>query len=231
MSDFHGRVADPLPAELHMLAANADEYRSRLSDISWMMQLLCQPIARRANQEDQVDGRFFAKRFDCNRLESEADVLACSLYVDLNAVHAGIVDTPEKSEFTSAFDRIRARWQSVGSELGEVGLLSCSGSGSDEWLAPLQLDEKAEDYTSAQANCNPIRSARISDKGFLPMTIEQYLALLDAIGRMVRSGKRGRIPPELPPILRRLTADIDHWLDGLFQRFARPSLQSVVANT
>lgn len=226
-----GSAADPLPAELRMLSVNAEEYRGRLSDISWMMRLLCQPIARRANQEDQVDGRFFAKRFDCNRLETEADVLACSIYVDLNAVHAGIVDTPEKSEFTSAFDRIRARWQSVGSELGDPAMISCSSSGWDEWLAPLQLDEKAEDYTSAQVSCNSIRSARISNKGFLPMTIEQYLSLLDTIGRMVRSGKRGRIPPSLPPILKRLTADVDSWLDRLLQRFAQPSLQSAVANT
>ena len=104
-----GSVPDPKPCEIGLLLPKAHEYRWRLSDISWMMRLACQPIARRANKEDQVDGRFFAKRYECQRLETWADVLCCSIYVDLNVVRAGIAETPEESEFTSAFDRIRAR--------------------------------------------------------------------------------------------------------------------------
>ena len=46
-----------------------NEYRRRLSNISWMMRLACQRIAVRANKEDDVDGRFF-KRFDCQRLKT-----------------------------------------------------------------------------------------------------------------------------------------------------------------
>ena len=55
-----GSVPDPKPCEIGLLLQKADQYRARLSDISWMMRLACQPIARRANQEDEVDGRFFA---------------------------------------------------------------------------------------------------------------------------------------------------------------------------
>jgi hypothetical protein len=62
-----GSAPDPKPCEIGLHLRNVDQYRSRLSDISWMMRLACQPIARRANQEDEVDGRFFAKRFDCQR--------------------------------------------------------------------------------------------------------------------------------------------------------------------
>ena len=111
------------------------------------MRLACQPIARRANQEDEVDGRFFAKRFDCRRLETWADVLSCSIYVDLNVIRAGMAETPETSEFTSAFDRLRARWQAMQQELETEAPLSLrSAEVADSWLAPVFLDERAEVY-------------------------------------------------------------------------------------
>jgi hypothetical protein len=59
-----------------------DELRSRLAHISWFMRLLCRPIARRANKEDEVTGRFFAQRFGCRRILDLAGLLACSIYVD-----------------------------------------------------------------------------------------------------------------------------------------------------
>jgi hypothetical protein len=228
-----GSIPDPKPCEIGLLLQNVDEYRARLSDISWMMRLACQPIARRANQEDEVDGRFFAKRFDCKRLETCADVLSCSIYVDLNLVHAGIAETPEDSEFTSAFDRIRARWQSTQDEMGTSNRLP-SVKDADSWLAPIFLDERAEAYagtitsqTECQIDhdasplpcCNPTGAPRISNKGFLPITCDQYLSLLDILGRVVRHGKRGFIPPELPPILERLQVDANSWLESVLDLF------------
>ncbi len=225
-----GSIPDPKPCEIRLLLRDVDEYRRRLADISWMMRLACQTIARRANQEDDVDGRFFAKRFDCERLETWADVLACSIYVDLNWIHAGMAETPEESEFTSAFDRLRARWQSVQDELGTSVSLP-SDDEADDWLAPIFLDERAEAYVGPETVhsasdsgdrspfCNPIGAARISNLGFLPMTREQYLSLLDTLGRMVRQGKRGFIPAGLPPILERLKVEPQTWLDSLLDSF------------
>ncbi len=95
--------------------------------------------------EDDVDGRFFAKRFESDRLETEADVLACSLYVDLNWIHAGMADTPEQSHYTSAADRIRARWRAMAIEFGgESGKKMSEFPPDDDWLAPIFLDERAE---------------------------------------------------------------------------------------
>ena len=153
-------------------------------------------------------------------------MLACSIYVDLNVIHAGIVNTPEESAFTSAFDRIRSRWKDIETELdGERQ--PHSKADSADWLAPIYLDESADAYKSVEAAStgNPVGSPRISDKGFLPITIDQYLSLLDIVGRVLRTGKQGRIPPDLPPIVTRLKLDPSSWLESLLGFFAmRPSL-------
>ena len=221
-----GSAAEPTSVELRYFEQDADEYRKRLSDISWFMRLLCQPIARRANQEDGVDGRFFAKRFDCSRLKSEADVLACSLYVDLNAIHAGIADTPEQSAYTSAFDRIRSRWRSIQQELAATPCATFNDDArADAWLAPIFLDERAEAYEGVeQASAwNPIGAPRVSNKGFLPITCAQYLTLLDSIGRLLRQDKRGNIPHDLPPILDRLQIGAEHLVHSITELFTGPS--------
>ena len=240
-----GSVPDPKPCEIGLLLQQVDQYRSRLSDISWMMRLACQPIARRANKEDEVDGRFFAKRFDCRRLETWADVLSCSIYVDLNLIRAGVAETPEESEFSSAYDRIQARWQTMQDDMSTPAR-PVSGEQPDAWLAPVFLDERTEAYagttlpgsdgssrhdSSPSPSCNPIRAPRISNKGFLPMTRDRYLSLLDVLGRVVRVGKRGFIPPELPPILERLHLDPRSWLESLLELFGADPIRTPAVNT
>jgi hypothetical protein len=240
-----GTIPDPKPCEIGLLMPYVAEYRKRLSDISWLMRLTCQPIARRANQEDGVDGRFFAKRFDCKRLDTEVDILNCSLYVDLNWIHAGMALTPEQSEFTSACERIQARWREVQEEMGQSTSESLDGPAAKSaspktrdasWLAPIFLDERSEAYVGAssvatsehgerddQPFYNPIRSPRVSNKGFLPITLDEYLSLLDTAGRVVRGGKRGVIPKDLPPILQRLGLEPTRWIDSFMDLFSTRS--------
>lgn len=98
-------------------------------------------------------------------------------------------------------------------------------------MAPIFLDEHAAAYVGPETGesaseegegspfCNPIRAARISNKGFLPMTCDQYLSLLDTLGRVVRAGKRGFIPANLPPILDRLNVEPESWLDSVLDLF------------
>ncbi len=62
------------------------EVRTRLSDISWFMRTLSEPIARMANKEDECTGSFWEGRYKATRILDEASLLACCMYVDLNPI-------------------------------------------------------------------------------------------------------------------------------------------------
>ena len=47
----------------------------------------------------------------------------------------------------------------------------------------------------------------------LPMKLDEYLELVDWSGRMLREGKRGSVPSELAPILKRLKVDEENWMN------------------
>jgi REP element-mobilizing transposase RayT len=81
------------------------ERRLRLCDLSWFMRCLDEHIARKANDEDDVTGRFWEGRFKCQVLESEQALAAAMVYVDLNPVRAGIADGVLDSRHTSVKQR------------------------------------------------------------------------------------------------------------------------------
>lgn len=103
-------LGEPTEHDVKTLAGDNErigEIRGRLSDISWFMRSLSEPIARMANKHDECTGRFWEGRFKAQRIIDEADLLACAMYVDLNSIRAAMTDTPEESVHTSANDRIK----------------------------------------------------------------------------------------------------------------------------
>jgi len=171
------------------------EYRKRLFDISWFMRCLNEPIARMANAEDNVTGRFWEGRFKSQALLDEAALVAAMAYVDLNPIRAGMAQTPEESDYTSIQQRILERDPKIAER------------------RPQALERLPEDLQAAIGNLLPFSDQQSDDpERAIPYEIGDYLELVDWSGRAVIEGKRGHIPENLPPILDRLNINPDHYI-------------------
>lgn len=82
--------------------------RTRLSDLSWLMKCLAEPIARAANAEDVCKGRFWEGRFKAQVLCDERALLSAMTYVDLNPIRAGLARDLAGSAHTSMRNRLDA---------------------------------------------------------------------------------------------------------------------------
>ena len=228
--DLNGTPLPPAEKEICALADCPEriaELRRRLSSLSWFMGRLNEFIARAANKEDAVRGRFWESRFKCQALLDDAAIVACMVYVDLNPIRAGLAETPEGSDFTSIQERIRA-WQketmTEASATTEAARDMQSGSFGLELALPDTSDSVPEGIS---AMTNPLDGAVSSDcwlcpvqsdsggRGILPMTTAEYLDLVDRSGRILRSGKRGAMDADLAPILVRIGANPDAWIETI----------------
>ena len=172
-------------AELNQLNDVAEQWRSRLMDISWFMRCLNECVARQANEEDNCTGRFWEGRFKSQALLDEAALAACMAYVDLNPVRAAMAKTPEQSAHASIQKRIKkAKSAHTANHPGQQvkALMPFAG--------------------------NP----RQDSPDGLPFRLTDYLELVDWTGRVLREDKRGSIYNKLPPILQRLNIESKHWL-------------------
>jgi REP element-mobilizing transposase RayT len=213
-------AAGLLNLNLNLNEEKVELYRVQLASISKFMAFLNEYIARRANAEDNVTGRFFEGRFKCSALLDEAAILACMAYVDLNEVRAKLADTPEGSVFSGAYERIVAR---QGAEkikaLEEARLAESSKALAPEKLTEDQqraIDEakraRRKDRWLCPLDNRNASAGKGGKRGLFPLSVDEYLELLDWTGRQIKAGKRGAIPAHLAPILKRLSVEVDAWL-------------------
>ena len=71
-----GHAEEMDPATLKRIDEWAETYRTRLCDLSWFMRILNETVARQANAEDEVTGRFWEGRFKSQALLDEQAILA-----------------------------------------------------------------------------------------------------------------------------------------------------------
>jgi len=208
-----------------------ETYRARLQDVSWYMRVLNETIARQANREDGVTGRFWEGRFRSQALLDDQAVLTAMAYVDLNPIRAGLADTPETSEYTSISERIALLRGEQGPEdadgpraavpatvhrrSGEPGLslVSCVRSSPHRppdrrGRAGSSLDLQPESVLRSfpKAPLMPFDATGCM-KEAIPFAFEDYLDLVETTGRVIREDKRGFIPGQVPNLLTRLQID------------------------
>jgi len=82
-----------------------EHYRQRLFDLSEYMRNIQAAFARWYNRAHDRRGRFWADRFKSVLLGDGRAVLDCMLYVELNAVRAGLVERPEDWSGSSIYLR------------------------------------------------------------------------------------------------------------------------------
>jgi hypothetical protein len=194
--------------------------RKRLCSLSWFMAKLNEYIAREANKEDKVKGRFWESRFKCQALIDEAAIAACMVYVDLNPIRAGVASTPEDSDFTSIQERIRA-WQKEMAASHPSEQMQAIQSASPGDAANIPATDRKPIFTEASALCNSVGSwlcpiqSNSGRRGILEITALDYFDLVDRSGRMIRSDKRGFIDTGLGPMLERIGAIPKAWVETI----------------
>ena len=231
--DTSGAPIPPAEEEIQALADCPDriaKLRRRLCSLSWFMGRLNEFIAREANKEDRVKGRFWEGRFKCQALLDEAAIAACMVYVDLNPIRAGLAQTPEESDFTSIQERIHA-WQE---ETMTTASAPSNAAAQELQSSSVRKSTRMQESASGMADSIPGRHAAVADslggisfsahwlcpiqsdserRGILQMTAAEYFDLVDKSGRLMRFDKRGVVGADLAPILLRIGANPDGWLE------------------
>jgi hypothetical protein len=221
--DSHGLPLPPTNQEIAALANLPEriaQLRKRLCSLSWFMGRLNEFIARAANKEDRVKGRFWESRFKCQALLDEAAIAACMVYVDLNPIRAGVAATPEESNFTSIQQRIRLWRKETTDPAPPDANPQHSVSANPRMSAPDHGTEIPNPFPDrlpllphpSDAWLCPIQSAS-ERRGILDMTAAEYFHLVDMSGRITRADKHGTIDASLAPILLRIGANPNAWID------------------
>lgn len=113
-------------------------WRARLHDLSWVMRTLNEPIARRANKEDECTGRFWEGRFTSKPLLDEQGLLTCMAYVDLNHIRAGVADSLDADVHSSIARRLQQLRDGSSQDVPD-GLVPFEDQPHDEEHVPMSI--------------------------------------------------------------------------------------------
>ncbi len=235
-------LGEPTKEQIQGLLANKKllrKVRKRMSDISWFMRSVSEPIARMANKQDDCTGHFWEGRFKAQRIVDEAGLLTCAMYVDLNPIRAAMAESVTDYQHTSAFDRIEgAKGKKVKSlvadfipeveeepknkpkptSVPELKKEKASRKSPyvtkevlrDAWLAPLTMDPNVLSR-DPQVHHEGVRA---SNKGYLNISFEDYQKLLEwtaALGR--DAAVSSKVPEHLAELMSRLEIEPSMWRD------------------
>ncbi len=139
----------------------------------------------------------------------ERSLLACMAYVDLNPIRAGLCETLEDSEHTSIRERIHAYAQPRNSQTAPSPSAGTRTAARADTIFERD-DDKPNPPTSPLA---PFTGATVDINSGLPFHFSDYLELVDWAGRAIRADKRGQIAEDVPPILKRMGAETESWID------------------
>ncbi|MFT6140729.1 MAG: REP element-mobilizing transposase RayT [Psychromonas sp.] len=173
--------------ELLMVKTVINKWRERLMDISWLMRSINEFIARKANKEDNCAGRFWEGRFKSQALLDENSLITCMAYVDLNPIRAKMASSIERSEYTSAHERIHGNASPK---------ISTAPENKPIKLLYGFVGDKAQDTSQG-----------------IPFSLIDYLELLDWTSRVLRDDKRGAILGTQPQLLDVLGIDDQTWCE------------------
>ena len=127
-----------------------ERIRRQLGSLSSFMKHLKQPIAWRANREDNCKGHFFEGRFYSGALLDDTAVISALAYVDLNPVRAKMVRRAVEASYTSLSRRLDA--------------LAADPARLDKYLAPI---------------VSGLADSTNQSKLTLPITLSAYLEYLE----------------------------------------------------
>lgn len=181
--------------------------RLRLCELGEFHKALKQPLARLVNIQENVTGHFWEGRYRSRRVLDLAALLSTMAYVDLNPVRASIARTPEQSPFTGMYHRASARDHVLRRmSRRERARLQTAAKRLDGWRRGCVAfpSEPVPSFLTPIAHTEERRGL------FGDMTLDEYLVVVDRIGREVRRNqqdRRGRIPHDLAPILERIEVD------------------------
>lgn len=147
----------------------------------------------------------------------------CSLSWFMKVVNESIARRANlEDKCTGHFWESRFKSQAL---LDERALLSCMAYVDlNPIRAKMAKSPETSDHTCIKSRIEVLKGRRKPTKSIenffgskpeetgLPFVLRDYLELVDWTGRIVREGKRGKINSSLPPILERLSLNLEAWL-------------------